>query len=227
MKLVSPLILTILLITIGLQYNTQASESPSFAKNIFIFHKKLADNGNRLSQYKLGTMYELGLGTATDINEATRWYTISAEQGHSSANDRLTYLQIQKNGYIDNKYGNWLKQLRSQAQSNDPDSIFLLGQLYQHGIGVDKNTNQAMLLYKKAGSMGMIESDLQVEILDRELASQKTTKATNPKSKAPAKKSNPEEISKEEKRRRYQEAMKKLKQEQRIIEQQQKWVESQ
>ncbi|MFW2374715.1 MAG: tetratricopeptide repeat protein [Gammaproteobacteria bacterium] len=222
------------LAAIFMQNSAIASNQHNLGQNIFVFHKKLAEKGSKLSQYKLATMYELGLGTKPDLEQALHWYTISSEKGHSAAADRLTYLQIKRDGYSTTKYGNWLDELRRKVQNNDAESIFLLGQLYQQGIGVDKNPNQAILLLKKAGTMGLIEADIQVEIIEQELATRK--KKIVKKTKAITQTSKPAKIPKanrakqnlnEEKRRRYQAAMNKIKLEQQLLEDQQKWAESQ
>lgn len=231
MKILIHSSLAAILVVLFTQNIAVASNQYGFGQRIYQFHKKLAENGNTLSQYKLATMYELGLGTEPDIEQAIRWYTISSKNGHASASDRLTYLQIKNEGYSTDKYGDWLDKLRAQAQNNDAESLFLLGQLYQQGIAVDKNPNQAILLLKKAGTLGMIEADLQVEIIEREQASRKKRGINRTEtSSAPARDTKSrlaEESSREEKRLRYQAAMNKIKLEQKLLDDQQIWAESQ
>lgn len=232
MKLITPPTLAAVLSAFLILNIATALAQTNFGQNIYTFHKKLAENGNKLSQYKLGTMYELGLGTKSNIEEAIRWYTISSEKGHTSAANRLTYLQIRKDGYSADIHSNWLDNLRKQVQENDAESIFLVGQLYQHGVGVDKNPNQAILLFKKAGAMGMIEADLQIETLESQQASGKKVAIaikkplSNTKPTKQAKPDKSPKISKEEKRRRYEVVMKKLEQERLLLEKQQQWAES-
>lgn len=230
MKLLPPLTLITALSILFINNTAIASDQISFGQDIYLFHKKQAENGNKLSQYKLGTMYELGLGTKLNIEEAKRWYTISSEKGYNPASDRLTYLQIRNQGFNPDNHDNWLSNLRNQAQGNDSESLFLLGQLYRHGIGVDRNPNQAILLLKKAGTMGMIEADLQVESIERQLASSKIESIVKRKTQPtpePGQKNKPLKNTKKEKRLRYEATMRKLEQERMLLDAQQKWAESQ
>ena len=45
----------------------------------------LAEQGNAAAQFNVAVLYEKGLGTASDVVEAARWYLKAAEQGSDSA----------------------------------------------------------------------------------------------------------------------------------------------
>ncbi len=49
----------------------------------------LANQGNSKAQYKLGLMYELGLGISKDLNQAFIWYQKSADQDYAKAQYNL------------------------------------------------------------------------------------------------------------------------------------------
>ncbi len=61
---------------VGLYYYTQAK----FAQALPWFEKS-ANQGNRVSQSLLGTMYRNGNGVTRDIEKAFMWYQKAAEQG--------------------------------------------------------------------------------------------------------------------------------------------------
>ena len=45
----------------------------------------LAEDGDSISQYNLGLMYNNGWGVSQDHKEAMKWYTLAAEQGYAKA----------------------------------------------------------------------------------------------------------------------------------------------
>ena len=51
--------------------------------------RKLADEGNAEAQYKLGRMYEEGLGLPQDYKEAAKWYLKAAEKGNAQAQYKM------------------------------------------------------------------------------------------------------------------------------------------
>lgn len=56
----------------------------------------LAMKGNSESQYRVGEMYELGLGTQRDSSMAFLWYNKAATQGNAQAKDKLVALDRAK-----------------------------------------------------------------------------------------------------------------------------------
>ncbi|WP_085905562.1 tetratricopeptide repeat protein [Kiloniella majae] len=44
------------------------------------------------------------------------------------------------------------------AKKDDPTGQFILGELYQKGLGVERNYPQALLWYKKAADQGLIHA---------------------------------------------------------------------
>ena len=68
--------------------------TPAFAdaawEGVFNFQSKLAQQGNAEAQFKLGEMYEEGLGVEQDDGLAKEWYGKAAAQGHVEATNRLS-----------------------------------------------------------------------------------------------------------------------------------------
>jgi len=44
-----------------------------------------ADKGHSDSQYRLGVMYRLGLGTKQDFRKSFQWFRLAADQNHPQA----------------------------------------------------------------------------------------------------------------------------------------------
>lgn len=54
-----------------------------------------ANNGDAVSQYKLGRAYETGDGVTKDIGTARHWYQKSADNGYKNAEVKLRLLPVQ------------------------------------------------------------------------------------------------------------------------------------
>ena len=52
-----------------------------------------ADRGDITSQYHLGVIYEQGIGVKPDMEEAIRWYRISAQRGDKIAKPAMDALE--------------------------------------------------------------------------------------------------------------------------------------
>ena len=89
--------------SMAFDYNT-LTPPPSVLR----FQQKMASKGYANFQYKLGRMHESGVGAKKDINTAKIWYEKAASQQHKPARNRLIFLDIKSNGYIDT-HKNWLK----------------------------------------------------------------------------------------------------------------------
>ena len=49
-------------------------------------YRKAAEQGDAAAQNNLGFMYINGEGVPQDYQEALKWYSLAAEQGHADAN---------------------------------------------------------------------------------------------------------------------------------------------
>lgn len=58
----------------------------------FAGYMPLAENGNAVAQFFLGSMYDNGWGVSQDYGQAVKWYRMSAEQGDSDAQLNIGYL---------------------------------------------------------------------------------------------------------------------------------------
>lgn len=222
----------------------------SFGERIFQFQEKLANNGNKLAQYKLGTLYEFGVSVAPDPEQARLWYKKSASQGYQPAIDRLTYLQVKQDGYDESRHREWFERVLTQAEAYEPDSLILLGQMNRHGIVVDQDLKLALNLLQQASSLGHTEVDSQIDELKRQIQlnqqrneASKQQEAVKARAKAapqpapakvvnkpakvePARAEIDQQAEAEARRRRYEKAMRELYKEELLLQQQQEWAES-
>lgn len=217
----------------------------TFGNSIFQFQQKMAARGNTSAEYKLGTLYEFGVSVKPSVADANIYYQRAAKKGYKPAINRLTYLEIKKSGYLKAKHDPWFKNLTSQANASEPNALILLGQMHRHGINTEKNLNKSLAMLQKASSLGHTEVESEIDEIFRELEakSELREKVTEPvkevvkvekpkKVKKVAKAPNPSPAKKQKskkselKRRKYEEAMRKLYQERLIMQQQQEWSEN-
>ncbi len=67
-----------------------AAQADETDERLFKLQHKIAQGGDPNAQYYLGEMYEQGLGTAVNLEEAFKWYSKAAEKGHPYAKRKLS-----------------------------------------------------------------------------------------------------------------------------------------
>ena len=111
----------------------------------------LAENGNAISQYKLGSMYVDGEGMRQDIEEGVRWLTRSAEAGMVEAQLKLGSLYVEGDALPQN-YRAGVEWLRRAADQGHSKALTDLAMLYYLGRGVPQNFPEAMRLFQAAAA---------------------------------------------------------------------------
>ncbi|MBE9564627.1 MAG: sel1 repeat family protein [Proteobacteria bacterium] len=229
-----------------LSFNLHAADLIDQSANIFKFQQKLAQNGNVNAQYKLATMYETGEGVSKSIEKAKHWYSRAASAGSAPAEQRGQYLIIKQRGYDQNKDNDWLNGVLTDYKTRKPEAILLLGQMYSEGLGVNKDLDESLRLLRQVGILGTADVDDQIAAIEGKIESLKKSELVARAATltaVPKKGSNIEALTipqqqvktsttlneesarllKAEKRRRYEEVMRKLKLEQEQIDAQQAW----
>lgn len=198
----------------------------SFGGAIFQYQEKMAVKGDFLAQYKLGTLYEFGISVQPDIEKARHWYQLAAKRDYQPAINRYTYLDIKANGFDEQKHNQWLAALRQQAEKSEPNALILLGQMNHHGIGVSVNLDKALELLSRASALGSTEIDSEIDRISLEIDRQnQAIQQQKLDEEIRSKKQKADEMA--EKRRRYDEAINKIREEKKALDDQQAWVESQ
>lgn len=218
------------------------------SSNVFKFQQKMASNGNVHAQYKLASMYETGEGVNQDINQAKHWYERAAAAGSGSAMQRATYLEVKQRGFDPKKDSAWLESVIADNRAHKAEATLLLGQMYSEGLGVKKDLAAALKLLHEVKILGTADVEEQMFAIEEEMATVKKanlaarqarerdkTRLIEEKEVAlmqqQGKTSQSTELEKEtaqrlkaEKRRRYEEVMRKIKLEQEQIDAQQAWA---
>jgi localization factor PodJL len=103
--------------------------------------------------FRLGTMFEKGLGGPKDVDAARRYYIRAAERGNAKAMHNLAVLDADGGGKGPN-YKSAADWFRKAAERGVADSQFNLGILYARGIGVEQNLAESYKWFSLAAAQG-------------------------------------------------------------------------
>ena len=111
----------------------------------------LAQEGNAIAQYNVGTMYYEGLGVDDNIDEALTWFRRSADQGYARAQSRLGYIYADGDE-VRQDYALAVKWFQLAATQGHAKAQYNLGTLYRNGRGVPQDFVMAHLWLNLATS---------------------------------------------------------------------------
>ncbi|WP_166142441.1 SEL1-like repeat protein [Methylosinus sp. RM1] len=138
---------------LGLRYAEGRGGAPRDPKLAFQWFEKAADKGFAPAQYRLGSIYEKGMGVERDYAKALSWYKRAADAGNARAMHNLAVLFA---GGGDGKpdYDQAAQWFRKAAEYGVRDSQFNLAILCARGLGVPQNLAQAYLWFSAAAAQG-------------------------------------------------------------------------
>lgn len=226
-------------LTINVAYASAMDQQLS--TNVYDFQLTLAKTGNPQSQTKVGQMLEAGNGVPQDIKQAQHWYQLAAKSGYVPAENRLKFLEMKIHGYNKSKDAAWVNNIIVTAHQRNRDAMLLLAQMYRQGIGVDKNyviARKILNILNASGGMiidfensqlnAAIRSEhkrQQAHATQRAAQEQQHAKASQQAKEKQQQVADSKQESEAEKRKRYEAAMKQHREQQRLIDAQQKWAE--
>ena len=177
----------------ALDYFMDSGVYSEHIKNKIEIYKKEAEVGEGELQYKLGLIYENGIGIRKYSKSAIYWYKKAASNGIRDANNRLACLYyrnhdnesfekafdlLKKHAEIgdastqcllaeiyedEGDYENSLKWCEKASAKGDCHATHNLALLYFEGEGTEKNPEKAFELLKKAAEQGNEDS---LEVLE-------------------------------------------------------------
>ncbi|WP_143541459.1 tetratricopeptide repeat protein, partial [Rodentibacter genomosp. 1] len=109
----------------------------------FSLWKPLAEQGNAIAQFNLGSMYKKGRGVKQDYAEAVKWFTKAAEQGDAIAQFNLG-LMYKKGRGVKQDYAEAVKWYTKSAEQGDASTQYNLGLMYYNGQGVKQDYAEAV-----------------------------------------------------------------------------------
>ncbi|WP_162912988.1 tetratricopeptide repeat protein [Rhodospirillaceae bacterium SYSU D60014] len=112
--------------------------------------RTLALQGNVVAQSFLASMYDQGLGVATDSTAARRWFRAAAEQGDPTAQLALARSLSRYQLRAPPDYAEAARWYRAAAEQGNPEAQMALGHAYRDGKGVRANASETHRWYAAA-----------------------------------------------------------------------------
>lgn len=153
-----------------------STEVPHDYKEAMMWFQKAASNGLQVGNVAIGEMYETGLGVDKDVPKAVEFYKKAADGGLVYAQNRLGLLYLVGGSGITKNYEEAFNWFTKSANQDDAEGLFYLGQLYDIGLGTDKNETRALDLYHKAAEKGSPKAKAVLELYE---SKQKETKPSD------------------------------------------------
>ncbi len=118
--------------------------------------KNRAENGDKNAQYEMALEYANGSDVVEqDYDEAIKWYTEAAEQGHTMAQFNLGVI-YNSDEHVERDPYKAVKWWSKAAESGYAPAQYNLGLMYDSGQGVDRrSTETALKWWKKAADQGL------------------------------------------------------------------------
>lgn len=120
-------------------------------KEAFPLLLKAAEQGNAEAQFRLGILYETGIGVDKNYSAAAKWYRKAAEQGHAQAQNNLGRMYLQGMG-VNKNYSSAVMWFRKAADQGHVGARSNMGIMYEKGLGVEKDDREALRWYERQPS---------------------------------------------------------------------------
>ena len=110
----------------------------------------LAQSGDAEAQFRLGVMFQNGLGVVADALRAGHWMRLGAEQDHALSQHGLGVMYLYGEG-VEQDDAEALRWFERGAAQGLLGSLTSLAMMYEEGRGVAKDPDRARELYRQAG----------------------------------------------------------------------------
>jgi Sel1 repeat protein len=140
--------------------NYNPSEGEKWLKKTSWYKRSM--EGDAAAQWYLGCNFEV---KSSNIFEAVKWYTKSAERGHIDSQRSLadTYYFGRKG--LKKNPAEAVKWYRKVAEQGDVEAQYMLGFCYERGEGVIKDPDEAYKWYIKAAMQGNVDAQSSLFLL--------------------------------------------------------------
>ena len=117
----------------------------------------LQEEGDPMSAYYLGKMYQLGQGVSQDLYRAVSFYNMADAGYYFPASVELGKILI-----AEGRYDEGMALLRKAALAGEVEAAYELAEAYAKGKSVEKNFNYAFGFYKIAALGGHMKAQYQL-----------------------------------------------------------------
>lgn len=126
--------------------------------------RPLAEAGEAVAQFQLGSLYMEGRIRSADPQEAATWFEKAAKQGYAPAQYNLGVMYYTGSG-IKRDYTSALNWLIKAAEQGNASAQFNIGVMYAQGTGVRKDMDETIKWFRKAGELGHVQAQFSLGLL--------------------------------------------------------------
>lgn len=123
------------------------------------WYKKAADKGYPEGNFMMGVIFAEGLGVTAEPKTALLWLNRAVDLGSSHAMCYLARAYLQGGALVPQDQAKAIPLLQRAADAGDADSIRLLGDIYEKGLGVPKDPVEAAKWKAKADALNGASPD--------------------------------------------------------------------
>ncbi len=123
------------------------------------------DSDNPDNQYYIGKRIINDTSQPINYEEAIKWFTLSASQGHKDSQEVLGLLYY-KGEVINKDYNKALFFLTLAAQQQQTESQFVLGEMFELGKGITPDPISSRKWYRLASLQGHTEATTKIKELE-------------------------------------------------------------
>ncbi|WP_461494265.1 peptidoglycan-binding protein [Pyruvatibacter sp.] len=149
---------------IGQRYANGSSGVPQDNEQAAYWLNRAAEQGLAPAQYRLGTMFEKGLGLPENPTKARTWYERAAAQGNVKAMHNLAVMQAEGAGGPQD-FAGASRSFDAAAQHGLADSQYNLAILHERGLGVERDLAEAYKWFTIASANGDADAGARAEAL--------------------------------------------------------------
>lgn len=129
------------------------------------YYNIAAQQGYPPAQCQLGFCYQNGYGVELDMVAAVKWYSAAAEQNYARGLNLLAICYKTGGKGVDINESLAFKLFDQSARLGSPFGQRYLGECFEYGIGVEKDIDKAISLYRKAVDNGWYYADADLKRL--------------------------------------------------------------
>ena len=131
----------------------------------------LAEAGDAEAQYHMGTLHCDGLAVGRNYQQAAKWFSRAAEQGHKGAQFTLGFLAYhgagrgEEDGAVARDPIAAARWLKPAAERDNAMAQYLLASLYRKGEGVPRDEDTALRWALAAAEQGIVGAQYEAAVL--------------------------------------------------------------
>lgn len=124
------------------------------------FYEMAANLGDARGQYAMGKYF--ARRSVQEFKKSAEFLEKAAMQGHDDAMDLLGFLLMEERGKGENRLEKDTKKgiewLKKAAEQGNKSALYRLGQCYESGNGVEKDSEEALRLFKSSADAGEVRA---------------------------------------------------------------------